>query len=67
MTDLSFTLAKALSTGRAQSGRPHSREEVLLRLLRKRAVAQREGLDGQEAALREQIRWALPMQKIEEE
>jgi len=61
MSDLSFQLSKALSAGRADGGRPASREEVLRRLLRKRAAAQRAGLTDQEAALRQQILWALPI------
>ncbi|WP_414900011.1 hypothetical protein ACMT1E_09995 [Sphingomonas flavalba] len=60
--DLSFHLGKALADGRAGGWKPESREEVLLRLLRKRAAAHRAGLSDQEAALRDQIAWALPIQ-----
>lgn len=63
MSKLSYRLAKALSDGRAARGRPGSREEVLARLLIKRATAHRAGLRELEAALRGQIAWALPVQK----
>lgn len=66
MTRLSFRLAKAVSDGRADRGRPGSREEILSRLLMKRAVAHRSGLRELEAALRGQIAWALPVRKGEE-
>ena len=61
--DLSFHLGKALADGRAGGWKPESREEVLLRLLRKRAAAHRAGLTDQEAVLREQIAWALPIHR----
>ncbi len=67
MSSLSFRLAKALSDGRAARGRPGSREEVLARLLMKRATAHRAGLRDLEAALRGQIAWALPVRKGEED
>jgi hypothetical protein len=63
MSRLSYRLSKALSTGRAGSGRPASREQVLARLLAKRAAARQAGLDDLERALREQIAWALPVRK----
>lgn len=66
MSRLSFRLAKALSNGRAERGRPGSREEVLSRLLMKRAMAHRAGLHKLEAALRGQITWALPVRKGED-
>ena len=66
MSSLSYRLAKALSDGRAERGRPGSREEVLARLLMKRATAHRAGLHELEAALRGQIAWALPVRKGEE-
>jgi hypothetical protein len=59
MTSLSWKLAKALETGRAE--RRLTRERILLDLLNKRAAARREGLRELEAQLREQIRWALPV------
>lgn len=61
MSDLGFRLSQALSAGRVDRWKPDSREEVLARLLRKRAAAHRAGLVEQEAALRDQIRWALPI------
>jgi len=66
MSSLSYRLAKALSDGRAARGRPGSREEVLARLLMKRATAHRAGLHKLEAALRGQIAWALPVHKGDE-
>jgi hypothetical protein len=63
MSRLSYRLAKALSDGRASRGRPTSREEVLSRLLMKRAMAHQAGLVDLEAALRGQISWALPVHK----
>jgi hypothetical protein len=63
MSRLSFTLSKALARGRRGGGRPGSREEVLARLLMKRAAARRAGLEDLEAQLREQIVWSLPVQK----
>lgn len=53
-------LSQALLKARAA---PHSREAVLSRLLRRRAHAQQIGDAESEAALREQIRWSLPMTK----
>jgi hypothetical protein len=58
---MSFTLSRALSGGRRSNGRPGSREEVLARLLTKRAAAKRAGLTDLEAQLREQIVWSLPV------
>ena len=66
MTHYSYKLAKALSGGRAGHARPQSREEVLVRLLMKRAAAYRAGLTDLEAALRRQIAWSLPMRRGEE-
>ena len=67
MSRMSYRLAKAVSDGREARGRPLSREEVLSRLLVKRAVAHRAGLKDLEAALRGQIAWALPVRKGEDE
>jgi hypothetical protein len=61
MSILGFRFSRALDAGRTEGGRPHTREEVLRRLLFKRAAAHRAGLEEQEAALRDQIRWSLPM------
>ncbi len=58
---LAARLAKALTESRSLRWRPENREEVLARLLVKRAEAKAAGLDGLEANLRQQIRWALPM------
>lgn len=64
MSNLSFRLHKAVSSGRSIQWRPENREQVLARLLVKRAEAQRAGLDELEATLREQIRWSLPMRRV---
>lgn len=64
-TEISFNLSKALATGRDRNGRPDSRAMVLSRLLAKRAAAHRAGLSELEEILRDQIKWALPMHKIE--
>jgi hypothetical protein len=57
---LSFRLAKALAKGRAP-GALSSREAILAALLSKRAAARRAGLADQEALLRGQILWSLPV------
>lgn len=67
MSRLSYRLAKAVSEGRRERGRPASREEVLSRLLVKRATAHQAGLIDLEAALRQQISWSLPVRKGEKE
>jgi hypothetical protein len=67
MSNLSFRLHKAMSSGRQLRWRPDSREEVLARLLVRRADAQRAGLDELEATLRQQIKWALPMRSGEDD
>jgi hypothetical protein len=67
MTDLSFMLSRAVARGRADRGVPKSRQTILLGLLNKRAEAHRQGLHGQERMLREQIRWALPVNEPEED
>ena len=66
MADLSFMLSRALAGGRADKGVPKSRAEVLLALLRKRAAAHRLGQNEQEQKLRDQITWALPIEKVDE-
>jgi hypothetical protein len=66
LSRLSYRLAKAVSVGRKARGRPGSREEVLSRLLVKRATAHRAGLADLEAALRDQIAWALPVRNGED-
>jgi hypothetical protein len=67
MSRLSFTLSKALAGGRRAKGRPGSREEVLARLLMKRAAAKQAGLKDLEAQLRDQIVWSLPVRKPEDD
>jgi hypothetical protein len=67
MADLSFMLTRALDRGRADKGVPHSRAEILLSLLRKRAEAHRQGLSAQEQRLRDQITWSLPIHADENE
>jgi hypothetical protein len=59
-TSLSFRLAQALNKGRAP-GALASREAILAALLSKRAAARRAGLEDQEALLRGQILWSLPV------
>ena len=61
MAHLSFMLSRALARGRADKGVPRSRAEILAALLRKRAEAHRQGLSEQERKLRDQIKWALPI------
>jgi hypothetical protein len=61
MSSLSVRLAKALSDSRKLRWRPVNREQVLARLLVKRAEARQAGLDDLEERLRQQIRWSLPM------
>lgn len=63
MSRMSYRLAKALSEGRSLKWRPSTREEVLARLLVKRAEARRAGLTELEESLRQQIKWALPMRR----
>jgi hypothetical protein len=67
MSNLSFRLHKAVSSGRRLHWKPESREEVLARLLVKRADAQQAGLDELEATLRQQILWSLPMRRGEDD
>lgn len=67
MTSLSYRLAKALATGRSIRWRPVNREEVLARLLVKRAEAHQAGLGDLEARLRQQISWSLPIYRPGEE
>jgi hypothetical protein len=62
MTVLSVKLSRALSRGRTMPAPPQSRASLLATLLRKRATAHNVGADDLEALLRDQIRWALPMQ-----
>lgn len=66
MTVLSVKLSRALSRGRQLSAPPPSRAGLLAVLLRKRATAHNVGADELEALLRDQIRWALPIQTDDE-
>ena len=61
---LAARLAKALTDSRSLRWKPESREQVLARLLVKRAEAKAAGLNKLEADLRQQIRWALPMHRL---
>ena len=67
MSNLSFQHHKAISSGRRLPWRPENREQVLARLLVKRADAQRAGLGELEATLRQQIRWSLPMHRAKDD
>jgi hypothetical protein len=60
---LSLRLSRALAQGRAIRPEPTSRAALLASLLRKRAAAHNVGADDLEALLRDQIRWALPMER----
>ncbi|HVQ08036.1 MAG TPA: hypothetical protein VMS43_06335 [Allosphingosinicella sp.] len=62
MANLMFKLSRAVASGRADKGVPKDRAEILVALLRKRAEAHRQGLGDQEKKLRDQIKWALPVQ-----
>ena len=63
MTMLSHRFSRALSQGRAAPAPPPSRASLLAILLRKRATAHNVGADDLEALLRDQIRWALPIER----
>ena len=62
MTALSLKFSQALARGRREPRPGDSRASLLHALLRKRATAHAMGADELEALLRDQIRWALPMQ-----
>jgi len=66
MTALSYLLSRAVARGRADRGVPKSRQNILVGLLNKRAEAHCQGLHAQERMLREQIRWALPVNEAED-
>lgn len=62
MNRLSLILARSIDRGRTM--RPQdTRASLLAALLRKRATASVHGADDVEALLREQIRWALPIER----
>lgn len=63
MSLLSVRLSRALERGRAAPAAARSRAELLRVLLRKRAAAHNAGAEELEAMLREQILWALPIQR----
>jgi len=63
MTMLSLQLSRALAQGRAAPELPESRTALLVMLLRKRAAAHNAGAHDLEALLRDQIRWALPIER----
>jgi hypothetical protein len=63
MTMLSLKLSRALAQGRAAPEHPKSRADLLVTLLRKRAAAHNAGAHDLEALLRDQIRWALPIER----
>ena len=63
---LSSRLSQALSSGRRTRWRPQTREQILTRLLVKRAEAQQAGLHDLEVALRRQIAWSLPVRRGDE-
>jgi hypothetical protein len=60
-SSLSCRLARALSQGR--KGAHSTREAILAGLLSKRAAARQAGLREQEALLRQQILWSLPVRR----
>lgn len=65
MTLLSLRLSRTIQRGRALPAAPPTRADLLHMLLRKRAAAHNAGAAGLEAMLREQIRWALPIEQGE--
>ena len=67
MTLLSLRFSRALARGRAQAPEPATRADLLRVLLRKRAAAHNVGDADLESLLRDQIRWALPIQREPEE
>lgn len=62
MNRLSLMLARSIDRGRAPRPRD-TRASLLAALLRKRAAASVHGAEDVEALLREQIRWALPIER----
>jgi len=65
MTMLSHRFARALAKGRVTPEAPPSRASLLATLLRKRATAHNVGAEELEALLRDQIRWALPIERAD--
>ncbi len=60
MSQLLLRLSRAVERGRAQPSPPPTRQQVLVSLLTKRAVASRMGATELEAQLRQQILWSMP-------
>ncbi|MDP5279968.1 hypothetical protein Q9Q95_13620 [Sphingomonas sp. DG1-23] len=60
---LSLRLSRAVAQGRAVPDHPENRAALLVTLLRKRAAAYNAGAHDLEALLRDQIRWALPIER----
>ncbi len=60
MSLLQLRLSRAVERGRAEPAPPPTRQQVLYRLLTKRAVACRMGATELEAQLRDQILWSMP-------
>ena len=63
VTMLSLRLSRALAQGRATPPPPQTRADLLVTLLRKRAAAHNAGAADLESLLRDQIRWALPIER----
>jgi hypothetical protein len=63
MTMLSLRLSRAVAQGRAVQAPPENRAALLVTLLRKRAAAHNAGAHDLETLLRDQIRWALPIER----
>lgn len=60
--NMSMQLARALASGRSEPA-PPTRASILAALLRKRSVAANAGLAALEAQIRNQILWALPIER----
>ncbi len=60
MSQMLLRLSRAVERGRAEPAPPPTRQQLLVRLLNKRAVANRMGATELEAQLRDQIRWSMP-------
>ena len=61
---LSVRFARALAKGRRPAA-PATRPALLESLLHKRATAHMIGDEALEAMLRDQIRWSLPVERVE--
>ena len=67
MSVIGLRFSQALQRGRKSAPVSPTREQVLVQLLNKRAVAARIGADDIEAMLRNQIKWSLPVIEEHEE